>query len=459
MFPIVRNHQVRGTREIPRVVHRRRVESIPLPSVAAASVLAACDGKTTVADIALRFGVSSEGVSAFLAKLSDAGVVEFSEEAQEVPVSMSLGAQEPWLSEVHFDVTDRCNLAKHCPHCYRGDTLNQKSDHSLSDWKQVIDSLVAMGTCRITISGGEPFMRKDLHDIVEYATARGLLISAIFTNGTLDPGKSDRVLKFLADRQVGTSLYVSLDGPTAKTNDRYRGKGSFAKTTRFIEHVRNCYQGSSLSVSINSQVNVYNVDRLLHWYDALKTLGIVRWRMNAGRLAGRLAINSSLVVGRERLGAAYRSLIERHLSDWKSGAAPFDLNIEGFFRTRMLREGRAYTFSDELPICDYKKHACSIDPSGEVRFCTSWTSRSFGNVFEDGIGPIWYGSDLQQLKRMQIGEVAECRGCELLRFCGGGCRLVANDLSSRDPISCERYRLFAENILPIFEREGIQFVV
>lgn len=459
MFPVIRSHVVRGTQELPRIVHVKRVEVIPLPSMEFASLLVACDGEMSVSDIAMKFHITEESLLVFLQKMTDIGIVRFSDFPERAPVSMHLGVKEPWLSEVHLDITDRCNLAKHCPHCYRGETLNQKSEQSSAKWRGLIDALVDMGTYRIALSGGEPFLRKDLLEIVEYAISKQVLVSGIFTNGTIDPSRADRVLKMLADHGVHTALYVSMDGPDALINDRYRGKGSFQKTIRFIEHVRDCYSGSSLSVTVNSQVNVHNVLLLLPWYDAMKRLGIIRWRMNAGRMTGRLLEHSELVVSANQLAEAYELLIEKHVADWRAGTLPFGLNIEGFFRTNMLTRSRAYIFDENLSICDYKKNACSIEPNGDVSFCTSWGSRHFGNVFSGRMEDIWYGRELQTLKSMRIKEITECRGCEFLRFCGGGCRLVAKTLSSRDPVSCDRYRIFSDRIAPILERAGVSFVV
>lgn len=459
MYPrIADNFIIRGTEELPRLVSTKSFEIYPIDRDFV-DIIRLCDGANSVSDIANTFDLAEDDLREFINQFVGAQAMNLIDVPDKKNISVSLGKSEPWLSDVHIDLTDRCNLAGYCPHCYRGDKLNGRLERSLSDWMPVIDRLKENGIHRITISGGEAFLREDLFRFVEYVVNSEIFISGIFTNGTISGPRVDSVISYLESTEMRTVIYVSLDGHNASINDMYRGSGSFIKTIGFIKKMAKISLRSNLSVTVNSQINVHNVNSLLYWYEMLGTIGIDRWRMNAGRITGRLKSNSHLIVSEDKLGSAYVMLIKRFIDDWKKGSVPFKMNVESFFRSDMLDLKQAFRFDDSVPICEYKKNACSIEPNGDVQFCTSWSRQCFGNVFSDDVADIWHSDQLQNLKNMLISQISDCRQCELLSFCGGGCRLTADNLQAKDYVSCARYKMFADDILPMLKGEQICFIV
>src|SRR3954466_7901893 len=81
---------------------------------------------------------------------------------------------------VHMDLTYRCN--ERCVHCYLNH--DDRGEMALSEIKNVLRQLAAAGTFFLVISGGEPFVRKDIFEILQYA--RDLTFSVkLKTNGIL----------------------------------------------------------------------------------------------------------------------------------------------------------------------------------------------------------------------------------------------------------------------------------
>lgn len=179
-------------------------------------------------------------------------------------------------------------------------------------------------------------------------------------------------------------------------------------------------------------------------------------RLTSGRIIGNLNENKYLIPAWEKLFAEYSKFIRYYLKKFQTGETTPEINLESFFTTNMLRKKVTYVFNDELPICDYKKNALSIEPSGDVQFCTSWDGQNFGNVFKDRVEKIWYSQKLQRLKTMKIKEITECIECELLSLCGGGCRLMANTITAKDLHACQKYKMFQQVILPTIRHLGIQ---
>lgn len=459
MYPILApEYAIRGTRQEQYLTNSRNLVLIPLEHKALTSIIKKCDGRSSLSSLARQFRVTTKEMRAFLGKFERAGILAFNKEPEDHQVAVALGPHNPWLQEVHIDITDRCNQANQCRHCFRGDRLNRGDDRGTDAWVGLLTDLSEMGVYRIAISGGEPLLRHDLPQIIRHALDCKMFLGAIFTNGSRWSKIAEEIVATLTDRAVETTFYISLDGPNAETHNANRGSDAFKETTDFISRLvelRN-RNGAAFKIAVNSQVNSENVRMLLPWYQFVSELGIDRWRLTSGRVTGRLAKNLLLLPVWDELFTGYEKLIRKHITDCAAGT-PIHLNVEGFFSTQMLNDRIALTFTEKTRICDYKEHACSIEPNGDVQFCTSWSGRRFGNVFVEGIRSIWYSDELQSLKRMQVGEIDECRGCELLEFCGGGCRLVAADLKQRDPYSCERYRRFKTRIVPILRAEGVQF--
>lgn len=134
------------------------------------------------------------------------------------------------LHEVWIVTNYDCNQA--CRHCYTYERV-------ASDRRRVgKEALVAMmDECRslgaeiFYLTGGEPFLREDLFDLIAFATARSRAI--LFTNGTLvTPERAAR----LAAHRERLVVQISLEGPDEGTNSLLRGNGSFALA---MEGIRN----------------------------------------------------------------------------------------------------------------------------------------------------------------------------------------------------------------------------
>jgi len=146
------------------------------------------------------------------------------------PLRTALESGRPHLRDAKLKVTSRCNLA--CRMCAYWRTTREQT-LTLAEWQGVIDALADHGCGKLHVSGGEPFLRPDLLEILRHGVERGLKVN-LTTNGTL----LDRER---AQRLVATGINavsVSLDGPNAKLHDRVRGQpGAFKRSLRAIRWI------------------------------------------------------------------------------------------------------------------------------------------------------------------------------------------------------------------------------
>ena len=119
---------------------------------------------------------------------------------------------------VVWEVTTRCNLD--CVHCYAGSVGSKQAELSTVEGKRLLDQIAAIDKFRmIVITGGEPLLRQDIFELVEYAGKLGFKI--IFsTNGTL---LTPDTAKDLARLGV-VNFSISLDGFTPGCHESIRRK-------------------------------------------------------------------------------------------------------------------------------------------------------------------------------------------------------------------------------------------
>lgn len=157
---------------------------------------------------------------------------------------------------VFWEVTRACGLA--CAHC-RADAIPDRDPRELtaSEARRLIDDLAAYAPPRpiLVLTGGDPFERDDLTELVRYATQRGLHVS-------LSPSVTPRLTAArLAElRSAGASaVSLSLDGARAETHDGLRGiEGTYRDTLLAAALVRD----AGFRLQVNTTVHAGNVDEL-----------------------------------------------------------------------------------------------------------------------------------------------------------------------------------------------------
>jgi MoaA/NifB/PqqE/SkfB family radical SAM enzyme len=127
---------------------------------------------------------------------------------------------------VSWVVTSRCNLR--CAYCNRPDT--DPGELTTGQATALIDDLARSGCAHVSITGGEPLLRKDLPILMARIAHHGMKIN-MNTNGLLLPERLNAV-------RLADSVVISLDGPP-ELNDAIRGKGAWDGAMRGAEQVRN----------------------------------------------------------------------------------------------------------------------------------------------------------------------------------------------------------------------------
>ena len=129
-----------------------------------------------------------------------------------------------------WELTYACNLA--CRHCLSSSGKRRPDELTTVEIQRLVDEWAAAGVFYVNIGGGEPMVRHDFFEILEYTVASRIGVN-FSTNGTLiDAARARR----LAAMDY-VDLQVSLDGADADTNDAIRGKRSYARAREAMDHL------------------------------------------------------------------------------------------------------------------------------------------------------------------------------------------------------------------------------
>jgi mycofactocin biosynthetic radical S-adenosylmethionine protein MftC len=298
-----------------------------------------------------------------------------------------------------WELTYACNLA--CVHCLSSSGRRDPRELTTAECQMVIGTLQRMQVFYVNIGGGEPTVRPDFWELVEYATARQVGVK-FSTNGIK--------LDAAAARRLAVSDYIdvqiSLDGATAEVNDAVRGSGSYQTATRAMANLAAAgFRGFKLSVVVTR----HNVSQL----DAFKQIADdhgAQLRLTRLRPSGRGAD-----VWPELHPTAAQ---QRELYDWLAAHGEQVLTGDSFFHLS--------PYGKPLPglnMCGAGRVVCLIDPVGDVYACPFAIHENFlaGNVRQPGgFETVWRESPLfSDLRQPQTG--GACRSCGSFDSCRGGC--------------------------------------
>ncbi len=314
---------------------------------------------------------------------------------------------------VTWEISARCNLR--CSHCLSADLMeNCGNELDFEQCRRIIDDLDRIGVFQINFGGGEPFLREDFIDILQYAQSKQIT-TCVSTNGTF---LSDTVVKKLKDLDH-LYIQVSLDGATAATNDSIRGKGTFEKILAAIELLaKSGFKG----VSTNTVVTGVNFKEISGIHELGRRYG-VKTRLSRFRPSGA-AKNVWKDYHLDRRGLAELSEFLGTNRDVLTGDSFFSISPES---RRDLG----------LNMCGAARMTCSITPDGRVYPCAFLQDDFFlaGNVTEESLGSIWHSAGA--FKALRNIRVESCGDCVRFNQCHGGCPAVAyyftKSLNRSDP--------------------------
>jgi radical SAM protein with 4Fe4S-binding SPASM domain len=377
-----------------------------------ARILSWLDGLSTLEDVAVRyareFAVESAKawlhVDRFLREAARRGFAS-SEPFSVSPYPGRARYLEPRLRELWLHTNNSCNLA--CEHCLVSSGPGGDRGMGPERLLPLVDEAAELGVRRFYFTGGEPFLRRDVFDLVERVTKVHGRELRILTNGLLFQGAVLERLKRQDPERL--SLQVSLDGASAATNDPVRGKGTFEK---ILAGIRTLVE-AGFAPTVSTVITKDNVGEMEAMVRLVKETGAASWHLLWIHKKGRWAdLNGSFVAPTalhaglrkahaeaERLGVVIDNIASFRARVNGAPGSRIDLSNAGVESLCVYSDGRVY-------------------PSAAM---VQYEALEIGRWTGGNLGELLLRSDVAgRLQSLTVAEKPVCKTCQFKFLCGGG---------------------------------------
>jgi AdoMet-dependent heme synthase len=318
---------------------------------------------------------------------------------------------------VSWNLTKRCNLR--CPHCYLEAGRPAADELTTEECLALLEELRELGTEMVILTGGEPLLRRDIHDLARAASEAGMW-TVMGTNGVL---LTDAVAATMVECGV-KGVAISLDSADPARHDAFRGgPGSWHYAVQALETCR----AHGLQVLVQTTVTEHNAHEIPALLELARSRGA--WSFNLYFL-----VQTGRGRAMEEMSAQRTEELRGELFDQQQAQRPMLVRAKCApqFKRIAWQRGEAGLESGG---CMAGTQYCRITPEGDVTPCPYMTA-SAGNVRESSFREIWHSSPLLLSLRDPERLGGRCGACEFRELCGGcRCRAFAasGDVLAEDP--------------------------
>jgi MoaA/NifB/PqqE/SkfB family radical SAM enzyme len=306
-----------------------------------------------------------------------------------------------------LDLTHRCNLLCNICEIRKDKPIRE---FSLKETNNIIKQAAEWQVKDFALSGGEPLMREDIFEILDFVGKNKFHIG-ILTNGVI---LNDTMIKKLLPYLAGgfLSLSISLDALTSEIHDEIRGvKGSFERTAQAFEKLSELKKEYPV-INFNSISIILNEN-----LEELSGLAVFFKSLNVNSIQFQALLSNNLIMRQRGKGGKYWVSPERLdvLDKAIDGLIEFKRENSALLRNseKNLMLVKKY-FRGELSQkdvqCQYAAKTMLIANNGELTTCFD----SYGNIRKSNLKQIYTSKSCMRARE----RVRECkRPCLLPCFC------------------------------------------
>lgn len=315
---------------------------------------------------------------------------------------------------IQWHLTERCNL--HCRHCYQEGLSSPEL--SLPEIRQVVEEIDEMVKTwseayeisfspSINVTGGEPFFRSDLFEILEVMGRKGFDLY-LLSNGILIDREKARRLAGLSVKGV----QVSLEGPE-EIHESLRGKGSFSASLKGVGHLI----AEGIVVTLNMTLSEINAGTVAEMVALTKALGVGRLGFSRLVPSGKGTELLPYLLSKEKVRDLYKRIFSR-----TSGGV--EIVTGDPVAAQMDRFGDNEDLGT-VPLggCAAGLSGLTILSDGTVTPCRRLPV-PIGNVKKDSLRELWVSAPVLERLRDKSQYRGKCGSCQRWAACRG-CRAIA----------------------------------
>ncbi len=323
---------------------------------------------------------------------------------------------------VDLEITAKCNLrCKYCSHFLsEGDV---ETELNTFEWLTFFEECRELGIINILLSGGEPFMHKDIKTIINGIVKNKMRFSAN-SNGAFI---TEDLAVFLSGTHRCDNVQISIDGHCAKVHDSCRGKGSFEKAIIAIENLRRYNIPTSIRLTIH-QGNIDYLEEITQFI--LKNLKFSGFGTNIAMFMGLMQKNTDEVsLSVEQYSYAMQKLLDlnkKYNNRINATAGPladamYWLKMDRAFKTNAL----PFKGCGTLNSCGCANSKIAVRADGVIVPCNQIDGYELGKINQDSLREIWLNSLIlnrfRDRNKISLKMFDVCKNCEYINYCRGGC--------------------------------------
>ena len=325
-------------------------------------------------------------------------------------VTKPLGIQTP--STLTIAITDHCN--QHCSHCWVAPD-SKRAAFQVPEWSllQIIEQFASLDGEHIRLTGGEPLLHPGCLRALQFAATIGITSISLQTNALLLTDQ--KITQLRRSRIPGLSIQISLEGASAASHDRVRGRGAFASALLALGRL--AQGGLADRVTINFTEMSHNLHEFPDLLQLAEEKGLAA--VVAGTLikGGRAAADAGLAPPDSE---QYLRLIERY-------------DNEPDFRARYTAFGSMAALQWRIGepsrhgFCTFADHPY-LTADGRLYPCLMYHSDEYAvsGVYEKGLAAALIEGEkawapLLEISRHRFEELPQCSECPGADLCKGGC--------------------------------------
>ena len=317
----------------------------------------------------------------------------------------------PKVYSIAIEVTAHCQ--QKCSYCYNAWREDNGAGMEAGTQKKLLARvdriLTRLEVDHVTVTGGEPFARKDIWELFDVVKAQKVGIQIISNGGLIDDAIATRLAPYKP-----SYVQVTLDGPTAALHDAHvGGEGHFDRTIAGIQALRR----AGVPVVGCTVITRKNAHHLAEIIALFKSHGVRHMALSRFSPAGYAARNAAdLLPSRDDLLVAFRQAIPFAKP---SAETPVPMKFSCTMPVPPCAVETEELAPLEFGVCaigtSFQEFA--LGPDGSLRHCTLHGS-SLGDVLDVDPAEIVTSSAVKDYKRT-LPEF--CVGCSHADTCGGGC--------------------------------------
>ena len=325
--------------------------------------------------------------------------VAYGEDVTEDIEYISMGDYAPYMRAPHrmdlmvsaMTKEGKWHCNQSCVHCYAaGQELSEESELSTKDWKTIIDKLRDICVPQITFTGGEPTMREDLIELIDYSR---WFVTRVNTNGIK---LSKEYCQKLKDASLD-SCQITFYSANEEVHNKLVGADRYKETLEGIENA----VAAGLNISINTPLCTLNKD----YVDTLKFLkekGIIYVTCSGLIIAGNATNDESekLQLSKEEIKKILKEACDYA---YKNGME-ISFTSPGWIEMDFFKE-----LGMNPPTCGACLSNMAITPGGKIVPCQSWLDdEPLGDMLRDNWEDIWNSDNCAERRAYSAEMLGEC---------------------------------------------------